>query len=162
MRKLGLLALIAVIGGGWYLLHDVGHIPVYDAHLVRLAESPLEGYCAGTTFWTSQGQGDAESAARCRTTADYPAEKDLSKVVTWFCVGISTAGWQGTAQDCENIMYGQKMWPTYDGSISKSWSKSAPYPGELILVGPPDDSRTGGREGFVRGQESESTTTGEG
>jgi hypothetical protein len=159
MRKLALIALIAIAGGAFYLIRDVGHIPLFDANLQVLAESEVEGYCAGLTFWSNRGSGNAAEAAACRNESDRSTDPDLTRVPAFFCMAVREAGFAGTVDECLGILDGQKLWPTRDGDLTNSWSQSAPYPGDLAFVVPPSDSRTGTREGFDRGDEAPPTTT---
>ena len=156
MRRLGLLALIVVVGGGFYLIRDPGHIPLFDAGLKRLAESELEGYCAGTTFWKHNGQPDAADAAECRSQSTYNSTIDIARVTPAFCRGVSDSGYAGGVGACIGILTSGKLWPTFEGGLTDAWSKTAPYPGDLAFVIPADDSRTGERDGFSR---DDSTTT---
>jgi len=158
MRKLAALALIAIVGGAWYVIHDVGHVPIFDARLQRLAESPAEAYCAGQTFWEHQGRGDAQSAADCRKDSKRDAEPDLTAVLPAFCLAVTDAGYQNGVEACLGIVEGQKLWPTRDGDLTNAWSETAPYPGDLAFVVPADDSRTGSRDGFSRDDEPTTTT----
>ena len=61
------LAAIAVAAAATvYITWPVGHIPQYDAKLVRLVETPAEGYCSGVVFWNTQGGGSSWQTAECR------------------------------------------------------------------------------------------------
>ena len=159
MRRLALISLIVVAGGAFYLLHDVGRIPMFDDNLRPLAESEVEGYCAGLTFWSNRGSGNAAEAAACRAGSDRSTEPDLVRVPAFFCMAVREAGFAGTVDECLGILDGQKLWPTRDGDLTNSWSQSAPYPGDLAFVVPPSDSRTGTRDGFSRDDEPPTTTT---
>lgn len=165
MRKLAALAIIAIVGGGFYLVRDPGHVPIFDAGLNRLAESEREGWCAGETYWSNRGQPNATAAAECRANSTLDPTPNLNMVQPAFCMAVREGGFPGTVDECQGILDGQKLWPTYDGGLTQSWSKSAPYPGDLAFVVPPDDSRTGDRQGFTRGDTpttSETTTTTQG
>lgn len=167
MRKLAALALLAVLGGAYYLIHDVGHVPIFDAGLQRLAESGVEGYCAGQVFWQTRGYGDAELAEDCREErapdapkrGEGPAESSIFDVQPAFCRAVEDAGYAGPP--CLDILEGSKLWPTYTGGLTDNWSDTAPYPLDVAFVIPPSDSRTGTRDGFSRGDEATTTTTGE-
>jgi hypothetical protein len=147
MKKLAVLALLAIVGGGFYLIRDPGRVPLFDANLQRLAESEVEGYCAGVSFWQNQGAPNPETTRECRGTDD--SAPALTKVQPGFCRGIREQGYGGSESDCMSILTGQKIWPTFDGGLTQAWSKNAPYPGDLVFV-VPDDSRTGERDGFER------------
>lgn len=159
MRKLAVLAVIALIGGAWYVVRDPGHVPLFDASLQRLAETEAEAHCAGVTFWTNRGQANPAEAEDCRTTSDQSTEFDLTVVQPAFCRAVTDQGYEGGVDNCLNILEGQKLWPTYDGGLTGAWSDTAPYPGDRALVVPPSDSRTGSRDGFSRDDEPEATTT---
>jgi hypothetical protein len=159
MRKLAALALIAVLGGGYYIIHDVGHIPIFDAGLNRLAETSAEAYCAGTTFWEHQGQADAADAKACRAQSDRPTEPDLQAVTPSFCQAVTDSGYEGGLDTCTGILEGQKLWPTYDGGLTNQWSEDSPYPADKAFAVPAGDSRTGTRDGFARGDEDTTETT---
>jgi len=106
-RYLLALAGLAVLAGApLYVARSAPHIPPYDANLVRLAESELEGYCAGETFWGSQAQGNADMARDCRSRlAGQKAEApNLPAVVPAFCAAIIDSGWEGYQWQCEEIM----------------------------------------------------------
>jgi hypothetical protein len=166
VRKLLLIALIAILGGAFYLIRDPGHIPIFDASLNRLAESEVEAYCAGTTYWQNRG-ANATAAADCRTASGMDPNPDITIVTDAFCRAVREAGYPGAVEACQSILSDQKLWPTYDGGLTQSWSKTAPYPGDAAFVIPQGDSRTGTRDGFSRDDEAppttqESTTTTEG
>ena len=130
-----------------YVARPVGHVPPYDANLLRLAESKLQGYCAGETFWQVQ-TGDAALAAGCRKKrADEMTDvSNLAAVQPAFCQAIVVAGWEGDVPSCLGIMASYKYWPTYDGTLTDQWNRARPYP-QPAISGDTDEggSRTGGR-----------------
>ena len=140
-----------------YISLPVGHIPPYDANLIRLAESELQGYCAGETFWKTGGAGNGSEAASCRATRGKTMSdaSNLQVVPEAFCRAIVDAGWQeGTNADCRGILSSSQLWPTYDGALSDQWNRARPYPGSIIILTPGssgDSSRTGGHQGNDRG-----------
>lgn len=153
-RLLAVLALAAVIGGGWWVTRDPGHVPIFDADLRRLAETPLEARCAGSVYWSTRGDGDAKDAAHCRAEniaqmSDIP---DVLAVPFAFCLGVADAGFPGDIQTaCVDALAQYRLWPTYDGQLTDAWNRTAPYPGDVFAPAPTDDgSRTGEREGFTR------------
>ena len=151
MKRLVVLALLTLVGGFFYLIHDVGRIPLYDANITRLAETPLEGYCAGQTFWRNNGEADAGRAVECRNSSERSDEVNLSQVVPQFCQAVVDEGFQGAKSDCENVVNDRRWWPTYDGGLTDAFTKAYPYPGDKVLTPPVnDDSRTGDREGLTR------------
>ena len=63
MRSLlGLVGVATVVLTLLYVTKQPGHVPLYDSNLVRLAESDLQGYCAGKVLWQTGGYGDARRA----------------------------------------------------------------------------------------------------
>ena len=146
MRRLTVVAILVIVAGFVYLMKDVGHVPPFSANLERLAESEGEGYCAGVGFWG--GNSDEErkvAAAECRTTYT-ETDIDLTVVQESFCRGIVDRGYRSGVADCMNIVTINRYWPTYDGGITRSWSRKFPYPGDLILQPSSNpDSRTGDR-----------------
>jgi hypothetical protein len=164
MRKLALIALIAIAGGAFYLIRDVGHIPLFDANLQVLAESEVEGYCAGFVADRFNKPHD-KPAADCRA-----ANADLSDAVNYTtvqksgCLGYAKATNKPSdwVTGCTSWMQREKFWPTRDGRITNNWSPTAPYPLDVMFDEPPTDSRTGTRDGFSRDDEAPTTTTTEG
>ena len=157
MRRRRVLAAVGVLVSVLavaYVARPVQHIPPYDANLVRLAESEVEGYCSGITFWKTQGAGNGSEASACRK--QHPGMSrvsDLPAVPPMFCRAIVESGWDGDVPTCLSIMVNNQLWPTYDGSISQAWNRARPYP-ESQLQTPAsqrDNSRTGGHNGSTRG-----------
>lgn len=151
-RLLTVASVLLIVGGLAYVARPAGHVPLYDANLVRLAESKLEGYCAGQTFWNSGGnpEGDAAMAGRCRAerAGTMSAKSNPVAVPRAFCRAIVDAGWESTVAECLQIMAGSQYWPTYDGGISNAWNRARPYPISALPASEAeqqDDSRTGGR-----------------
>ena len=149
MSLAGVLVIVLAIA---YVAQPTGHIPLYDANLVRLAETQLQGYCAGETFWKTQGAGDAAKARECRAerAGDSSSKIDLTQVESAFCRAIVQSGWEGSETDCLGIMATYQYWPTYDGSITDQWNRARPYPRSALQGAGPgrgDDSRTGGHGG---------------
>lgn len=145
----GLVVLLSLV----YVARPAGHQPPYDANLVRLAESELEGFCAGEAFWRSGGTGlgDPALASECRSrlAGRKSAEPNLGAVSRAFCLAIVIEGWEGTVPDCVEILAQARYWPTYDGGLTDQWNRARPYPRPVISSGGGgggSDSRTGGRE----------------
>jgi hypothetical protein len=138
-----------------YVSRAAGHQPPYDANLVRLAESDLQGYCSGDTLMKSGGTGDRNMASQCRTKlarkrSDRP---NLQVVLMSFCRAVVDNGWEGTVADCISIMETNQYWPTYDGTITNQWNRARPYPQALIAPSGKSQgggSRTGGHHGPSR------------
>lgn len=141
----GALVVLLVVA---YVVRPSPHVPLYDANLVRLAETERQGYCSGVTFWRTQGEGDADLAKECRRA--HPEESgavNLAATERGFCRGIVDQGWTGTVSDCVGILGQYQYWPTLDGSITDQWNRARPYPRPAITgaESPDDESRTGGR-----------------
>lgn len=143
-----------VVLGITYVSWPPGHIPPYDANLVRLAESDLQGWCSGRAFWMSAGSGSASLASQCRhgfarQRSDRP---NMLVVQRSFCEAIVERGWEGSVDDCLGIMTGSQYWPTYDGGITDQWNRARPYPRPAISGAGSSDvgSRTGDRQGNQR------------
>ena len=155
-RLLGLVGAAVVVASLAYVARPAGHVPPYDANLVRLAESQLDGYCAGEAFWTSQGDGDGRIADACRARlAEQKSRKpDARVVVGAFCEGVMDAGWEGTAYECVGTLTDGRLWPTYDGSLTDQWNRARPYPRPALAPSSgseiDDGSRTGDRPGASR------------
>lgn len=155
-RRLFTVAGVAlVLLGLVYVAWPAGHIPPYDANLVRLAESDLQGYCSGESFWKSEGAGSADIAAQCRTRLAHqrPNTPNLMVVQGAFCTALVDSGWQGKQPDCLAIMGDNEYWPTYDGGITNQWNRARPYPRPLIstsIGSRSSGSRTGDRTGGER------------
>lgn len=116
-----------------YIQWPVGHIPTYDAKLVRLAETPEQGYCAGLVFWKNQGAPSAWQAAECRKALDkYPKKYQhyvsLSIAQKFFCKAIVKSGYDGGVSGCIDILDSYAYWPTYNGGLTADWSQTRPYP----------------------------------
>jgi hypothetical protein len=153
-RKLMAAAgILTVVLGFIWLLWPVGHIPPYDANLVRLAETQRQGYCSGDAFFKSGGEGSASKAADCRATSTLPDVPNMPIVQTAFCQAIVDNGWEGQLADCLGIMDMNQYWPTYDGYISQDWNRARPYPqsfGTSSGSSKGSGSRTGGHGGSDR------------
>lgn len=155
-RILGVLGVLVCIMALVYISLPVGHIPLYDANLVRLAETDLQAYCSGNTIMKTGGNPDANLASECRTSkaGQYSNTYNLKNVQNLFCQAVLDAGWTGTMTDCLGILTDNEYWPTYDGSISNQWNRARPYPGRFVPLSGgtrgSDTSRTGGHNGSTR------------
>jgi len=155
MRLLVAIGIILIVSSLVYIARPTGHIPPYDANLVRLAENQLEGYCSGDAFWASQGMGNAGLARKCRSklSGKKSTKHNMLVVQAAFCQAVVDSGWTGgSPSDCTLILSQNQYWPTYDGSLTSEWNRARPYPGRVIIVGAgpgtsTDQSRTGGRNG---------------
>ena len=126
-------AAVAIFAAGIvYVKWPVGHIPTYDAHLVRLAETPLQGYCAGIVFWSTQGQGSGWQAADCRKhfahNKKFKHYVSLSIAQKYFCKGIIKMGYDGGVGSCIGVLDSYSYGPTYTGGLTADWNQARPYP----------------------------------
>jgi hypothetical protein len=148
----------------WVWIADPGRIPALDFNRQVLAETEVEGYCAGRIYWTTNA-GSASKAKACRNaTPDMSTEVNHAVVIISFCRGVLAEGFPGNVQsDCADAIAARSLWPTMDGRLTSAFddTKGYPYPGDRVLPPPPSDSRTGSREGFDRGDEAPPTTTGD-
>lgn len=157
-RRLVTIAGALILAGSIvYVARPAGHQPPYDADLNRLAESRLEGYCAGETLLKTGGNmdGNPPMAAQCRAAraGSMASRTDLAGVPRAFCRAIVDGGWEGSHQDCLGILASNLYWPTFDGGITNAWNRARPYPLSQLSTGTPqaaDESRTGGRGSVVR------------
>ena len=145
----GLLGILVAILSLIYVARPSGHIPPYDANLIRLAESQRQGYCAGKAFWASEGVGNASTASACRAHSKKSNKPDMIRVQAAFCRAITDSGYADGVKRCLDIMDSQQYWPTYDGAITNAWNRARPYPNPGLPTSSPsrDQSRTGGRSG---------------
>ena len=149
-RLLAFGGILAVVGGFFMLVMPVSHIPLLDANRQVLVETERGGFCAGETYYRTRGMGDEKLMAECIETSAIDNEINHRKVQPGFCSGIISAGLPMTPEQCMQIMEVEKFWPTEKGSLSNSWNRRFPYPGELLSSNVPktgtnDDSRTGDR-----------------
>ncbi len=145
VASIAVVALVVV-----YAARPSPHVPPYDANLVRLAETERQGYCAGVTFWETQGVGDAEVARACRGEhREQSGRVNMAAAERGFCQGIVDQGWVGGVIDCLDILHSYQYWPTFNGSITDQWNRARPYPSTAIggATDQSDTSRTGGRPG---------------
>ncbi len=126
-------AIAVAVAATLYIRWPVAHIPTYDAHLRRLAETPEQGYCAGMVFWATQGAGSGWQAADCRKKIEknvkkFPHYVSLRGAQVFFCKGIIKSGFPGNIAGCVQILDSYTYWPTYSGGLSADWSRTRPYP----------------------------------
>ena len=158
-RLLALAGATAIILGLAYIARPAGHVPPYDANLVRLAESALQGYCAGETLWKTGGAGDARLTGACRARLAKKKSDDpyMPAVIPNFCQAIIDAGWkEGTRAVCADIMVSNQYWPTYDGGLTNAWNRVRPYPRAAIV--PTGPKRNGSRTGEHENQDRPTDT----
>ncbi len=157
MRRIAwAITIVAVLAaGGFAVFRDPGRIHIYDAAGAVLAETQAEGFCSGSTFWATRGNGDSHVAAKCRTDTVYGTTIDHNNVQWYFCLGAQSAGFTGDLNaDCLNFLQGSKFWPTADGQITNTWSDTYPYPLDQFGTtdGQETEDRGHDRSGFNRGE----------
>lgn len=144
---------VAVVVSLAYLAMPQGHIPMLDANRWVLAETELQGYCAGFVFVESGGQNerDARKAKSCRVEkADVYVDRfDLDAVITGFCAAINE-GFGMDPDECRGITAQNRIWPLYDGGFTTDWNETWVYPGDESLARRPVDGRVGDRETIER------------
>jgi len=156
MRRLAIfgIGIALIVSGLTYISWPVGHIPPYDANLVRLAETEAQGYCTGFSFINSAGQANPTKVKDCRKKHRGLSDKpNIQNVLQPFCQGVKDGGWQGSVKECLQIMIQQQYWPTYSGTITDAWNRARPYPLAFISAqanNQGDSSRTGSHNGSER------------
>ena len=152
MKKLmAFAAPLILLGSFIYMAFVHPHIPLLDANRTVLAETYLEGYCAGDTFVNTRGWGDPDMAAECRKGWDFDDTINHEIVQAAFCTGLVNAGYPLSTADCIDIMKDNQLWPTRGGEVTGEWNNRFPYPLENTTIdGKVDDSRTGDRDGTGR------------
>jgi hypothetical protein len=148
------LAILTLIAGGLWLSLDSGRVPIFDADLNRLAETPREAWCAGNTFWDGR-KADPAKAKACRQAQTHRSDSvNHSLVLRNFCDGAKAAGFPGHIQfDCVDVFTERQMWPTRDGGITMAFNSRYPWPGETFQSQRTDQQpshRGTEREGFSR------------
>jgi hypothetical protein len=149
-KLLGLAGALVILGSVAYVAQPTGHVPPFDANLVRLAESELEGYCSGEVFWDTGGNAAAAAACRAARRGTMSEMSDLAAVSPAFCRAVVDSGWDQDVAACLEILESEQLWPTYDGGLSDAWNRARPYPQAPIHKAEMTDSRTGGHTGQVR------------
>ena len=144
-----LLAVLSLV----YVARPLPPPLLYDANLNRLAMSPAEGYCAGVSFWKTQGRSDVPGVEACLAASSLSTDTNPSLVLPQFCAGAVDAGFSGDpVAGCLVFLLDNQLWPTYDGRLADAWTAKYPYPGGTLGADlPPDESRTGGRPPIQRG-----------
>jgi hypothetical protein len=148
-KLLALAGIVILVGGLVLLIAPVAHIPLLDANRQVLAESERDGWCAGTTYMKTRGVGSEAEMKECLETSKHATAINHRRVQPLFCVGIIEAGLPMDHTECMSIMEREKFWPTLKGTLSNSWNRRFPYPGDFLTSNVPQtggDSRTGDRE----------------
>lgn len=157
-KMLAGFGILVITGGLFLLMAPISHIPLLDANRRVLAESERQGYCAGEVYWSTRGMGSEAAMTECVAVSTIDNEINHRRVQPAFCAGITASGLPMGVDACMGIMEGQKFWPTMTGTLSNSWNRKFPYPGEFLSSNVPQtggESRTGerevtDREGFER------------
>lgn len=145
------VALLVSLSGIAYLAVPPGHVPPFDANRWRLAETYLEGYCAGSVFAiTGNRNPNPEAAEMCRTeNSHYENHIDMNRVIPGFCQAI-LATYGMPIEECAAAVAANQIWPLYDGGFSTSWNSAFPYPGTKLLQPPVEDQRGPDRDRMTR------------
>jgi hypothetical protein len=147
-KLLGIAGAVVVLGGLAMLLLPVSHIPLLDANRQVLAETEAAGYCAGEVYVAARGMGDEASMKECLAGSGRDTTIDYTKVQPAFCAGIIAKGLAVSPSECMEIMQSRQLWPTANGSLTASWNKRFPFPGDILSANQPttgDAGRTGDR-----------------
>lgn len=143
---------IAILASLAYLVKPVGHVPPFDANRWRLAETQLEGFCAGeVVVKTNSQQKSPTMAAECREArkGEMSSDVNLEDAIIGFCTAIGE-GFGMTMEDCRTAVADNEIWPLYDGGFTMAWNETFRYPGSEVLTNPPSNGRVGDREPIVR------------
>ncbi len=155
-RVLWTLTIIAVLAGGAFAtFRDPGRIHVFSADGQVLAETELESWCSGATYWASSGKGNARQATDCRKVhaEEFDTVINHGEVLRWFCRGAASEGFMGDVQtDCVDFLTGIRWWPTINGALAEVWSDAYPYPLDIFgnTQGDDTEDREHSRDGFER------------
>jgi hypothetical protein len=136
-----ILIIVIVLGGGWLVFQDPGHIRQFDANLQPLAENYQEAYCNGEEFMSNNGARDVPQVIECvkNLTIRTP---NIMQAIPGFCQAIVYKGFPGSKQDCENIFEEKELWPLLYGGITDEWNSGHPRPA------PPEGEITKDRGGL--------------
>jgi hypothetical protein len=120
---------VLVVGGGIAAFRPNTHFRLYDANMRPLALTHAETYCTG--YWgILNGFRDHDpDVIACQVDGKMDnLTPDVTLAVVRFCEGIRNAGWQGTVDDCINIVERDELWPLLDGGITMQWNSGHPRP----------------------------------
>ena len=151
-KVLAVLGVLTFVLGLAFVAQPRGFVPLFDADLNRLSMTLSESHCAGEGFMATR-RDSAEKAAECRETDGRSDEIDLEGVTPEFCLHISEVISTLDYTRCLSIMYESQYWPTYDGALTKTWNRTAPYPLSQLFSDSGDqrgDTRTGDKETNLR------------
>jgi hypothetical protein len=152
-KFLAFLGVLVMAGVLIYLAIPPGVPKLFDGNLTRLAQTDAEGYCSGLAFFRANSAEEAKDiAAGCREDTTLSTTVDLARVTMAFCLGAKKGGYTGSIQfGCVDVLKSLQFWPMYDGGITDAWTRSHPYPLNLLESSVEiveDNSRTGGRPGI--------------
>ncbi len=146
-KVIAFFGILALVLTAYYVFQPQGFVPLFDANLRQLAMTPKEAHCAGTVIALPESKR-AEATAICRDDPDngYSEEVELAAVLGTFCSQVAIEIDSLDYAECLSIMHDMDYWPLYDGGVTNAWSRSAPYP--LDVLGSPGnvEGRTGSRE----------------
>lgn len=141
--------ILAIVGGLALLVMPGPPVPLLDANRQVLAESERAGICAGGTYVKTRGAGDEELMTECMEASSWDDTINHRVVQSAFCNGLIGGGFPIDHEQCIGIMVAQELWPTMTGSLTQSWNRRFPYPGQILSSNIPStggESRTGDRE----------------
>lgn len=135
LKLLGALGVALVLTFGWLLVRDPGYIPYFDAARIELTDTAAEAECAAKIFVDTRmmGHEDYEEMRSCAAASKLSQDVDLSVVQPTWCQAFVALGvWNGTADECVDILRGDELWPTMRGTLTNQWVRQFPYPGSLL------------------------------
>lgn len=135
IKLLGIAGVALVLTLGWLLTRDPGYIPHFDAARIELVDTAAEAECAAQEFVNTRmaGHPDNEAMETCAAASKLSQDVDLSVVQPQWCQSFVAMGvWNGTPDECVDILRGQQMWPNMRGRLSDQWVRQFPYPGNLL------------------------------
>ena len=136
---LRLLAFVLIIGGAVAVFWPVNFTRLFDANMQPLALSEVESYCVGFVGLTSSFKTDDKDVTACRTEyAVLGSVADVANAPRWFCTGLVSGGWDGTTEQCIDILDGNELWPLLNGGITAEWNDAHPRPSipSQVIVDP--------------------------
>lgn len=137
-----------VIGLGVVTFWDVPQWRLYDKDWNPLAMTEAENYCTATVGLGESFKPNSANVQRCMDlTQKDNVTHSIAMSTTWACEGIRDAGWDGTLNQCKNIIDDNGLWMIAGGGLATadSWSDSHPRPVATVIGELPEDrSNRGG------------------
>ena len=158
IKLLGILGVGIVLTFGWLLTRDPGYIPHFDAARIELVDTAAEAECAAQEFVNTRmaGHPDYETMRTCAAASVLSQDVDLNVVQPQWCQSFVALGvWNGTADECVDILRTQQLWPNMRGTLSDQWVRQFPYPGNLL------DTAISTARSVVRGETEREVSTDE-